>query len=375
MEVRKRGKSTPPGSFTEAQTEQAMLIKKRLKKEFDKHGDSYYALVNILSKPAYGGYSLTYNTVYKTLDAADYSTPNLFVVLGLSRYWNLDMNLLFSMPTGDEEKDVKTEVLNEYTRLGSFTPLRQKGYLGDFVGYMQNPNSPGKEDIVKFDLYLEDEPGIGRVMATLTYYIYPKDTKGEQRKNSITYSGQAYLATEKQNIIMLLTNSSGEYFFLAMNFIAHNTLPMYYRPGIAITGSAADKDVTAINLIVFENEVSDEKVATYLPGLLKFTGSHFAVERSVVKEMMEEGDEDVAFLLNEMAGYLPGKKTEKEIYWVKEKTVLTMCDELCDEDMEKVMKGLLKLKSRALGETHIEYDYVPEKTRFGKEYLQNNDKK
>ena len=355
-----------------AQKNQIRAIKLKLASAFRESGLTYYKVRQKLTDQKFWGYDLSYNSVCQTLDPEDERTPNLFAVLGMARMWNLDLTSLLRMPSGDDTVDSQIGKLDDYSKLGGYAPVNQSAYLGRFYGYMSNPNLADRE-LICFTLDIREEDGGTRTKAELEYSVNPRNIEKKEVKKTFRFSGQVYLVTRTRNIIMLLNNSEGGYMFLAMNYIEHNTLPMYYRPGIAVTSSAAQEDVLALNYILVKEKIKEEKVEEYLPGLLNFTGRQFAVPQESIDRMLKDGDEDIALFMKEMDGYIPGKKTlKKDVLWIKDETVLSIIE---DEDKrENLVKALIKLKNCALSQSFIEYKYIPDYTRFGKEFLQDSEK-
>ena len=302
---------------------QTLSIKRKLMKAFVDSGLSLYAVHAALAKRE-DGFKLSYNTIRTTLDPTDTSPPNLFALISLARLWNLDTASLLAPPVENVEDDSNIRTIESLMKSGKYIVLDHWAYQGEFHGYMLNPNTSRKE-IVPFELEIKKDEASGKVDAYMTYHSKP---------------------------------------------IEHENQRLYYRPGIAITITSAERSPIALNFVLFENPLPQEKIDKYVPGLLKISGSNFMVEESVLDELKE--DPDVQVFMDALGYIVKSEKSQKNVIRIKDSQIMTSIDDV--EQWESIMKALVMLKGRSLAPDWIQYTYVKDYTRFGKMYLQNDDK-
>ena len=350
-------------NYTSEEKAQIKAIKKRLRAAFLDSGMSYYALARKIESVL--SFKITENTLKKALNPNIPSMPNMFVVIGVSRILNLDIAGNLAEPTDNDEVVVRADPLGQK---GKFIELNEWAYKGVFHGYMNNPNPNSfHRKIIGFELKIEKLAD--HMQSELTYHLNATDTDGKEVASNPTYRGRPYLMTANENVYMLLSNEKGSIMFLMFKYMEHGTLPMYYRPGIAVTVSPGTKDPLILNFVLFKDEVDGEKTKKYLPGLLRLTDSRFAVEASVIEQYKD--DPDVQIFMEEL-GYIFNNKTIKnDVYWLKDTQIINSID---DESVrESIMKALITLKGHSLAAERITYPYIDAYTRFGKDYLQNKD--
>ena len=347
---------------------QTLSIKRKLMKAFVDSGLSLYAVHAALAKRE-DGFKLSYNTIRTTLDPTDTSPPNLFALISLARLWNLDTASLLAPPVENVEDDSNIRTIESLMKSGKYIVLDHWAYQGEFHGYMLNPNTSRKE-IVPFELEIKKDEASGKVDAYMTYHSKPIDTHGEVVENNPHYHGVPILLTSTENVFILFTNDHGGFFFLCFKYMEHENQRLYYRPGIAITITSAERSPIALNFVLFENPLPQEKIDKYVPGLLKISGSNFMVEESVLDELKE--DPDVQVFMDALGYIVKSEKSQKNVIRIKDSQIMTSIDDV--EQWESIMKALVMLKGRSLAPDWIQYTYVKDYTRFGKMYLQNDDK-
>ncbi len=193
---------------------------------------------------------------------------------------------------------------------GKYIILDQWAYREEFHGYMLNPNTNRKE-IVPFELEIKKDEASGKVDAFMTYHSKIMDTSGKIVENNPKYHGIPMLLTSTENVFILFTNDSGGFFFMCFKYIEHGTQRMYYRPGIAVTTTNAERSPIALNFVLFEHALSKEKVEKYIPGLLKLSGSNFLVEQSVIDELKD--DPDVQVFMDTLGYIVQSEKSRKNV--------------------------------------------------------------
>lgn len=347
---------------------QAASIKRRLFNAFKNSGLSYYGVQSELEKME-GGFSIAYNTIRSTLDPSDSTTPNLYAVIGMARLWHLDTASLLAPPSENEEEDYEVITVEALMRTGKYVVLDEWAYQGEFHGYLMNPNTTSKE-IVPMELTIKKNEASGKVEAFMTYHSKPVDTHGEIVENNPKFHGIPMLLTSTENVFILFTNDNGGFFFMCFKYIEHGTQRLYYRPGVAVTITTAERTPIVVDFVLFDKELPKEKAEKYVPGLLKVTGTNFLVEEEVVEELKD--DPDVKAFMDTMGYIVESEKSRKSVYRIKDSQIMTSIDD--DEQWESVMKALIMLKGRSLAPDWIMYPYVKDYTRFGKNYLQNDDK-
>ena len=305
-----------------------------------------------------------YNTVRETFDPDNPKKPNILVVLEIARIMNIDISSLFAEPAGDDEANQQYRLTTDLIKKGHFAPLDEKPYLGDFYGYMLRPSK--LDEYVEFILKIYNE---NNATSAVLQFVRP-DVKDYQNMPPYTFRGSVNHVTERDQVIMLLTAGNGNYVFLAMKYMEHTGgRPMYFRPGVLVTSIPGSHDVASFDFVLFKQRMSKDNIRKYIPGLAN-KDEFFAVEADVLEKM--QNDRDVSLFLQEMSGYLPGKKTEKTIYWIKDSTVLSYHGKLNDTDMESFLKGYLKVKGAALEDRVRVYSYVEKFSNFARDVLQKD---
>ena len=100
------------------------------------------------------------------------------------------------------------------------------------------------------------------------------------------------------------------------------------------------------------------------------TGNNFLVEEEEVEALKE--DPDVKVFMETMGYIVESEKSKKSVYRIKDSQIMTSIDD--ETQWESIMKALVMLKGRSLAPDWIMYPYVKDYTRFGKNYLQDDDK-
>ena len=356
------------GIRDERATRQAVSIKTKLFNAFQKSGLSYYSLAAELEKMD-DGFNIAYNTIRNTLNPKDPTTPNLYAVLGMARLWNLDTASLLAPPTENSDGSDEVMTVEALMKSGKYVVLDEWAYQGEFHGYLMNPNTSSKE-IVPMELTISKNEASGKVKAFMTYHSKPLDTHGEVVENNPEFHGTPMLLTSTENVFILFTNDKGGFFFMCFKYIEHGTQRLYYRPGIAVTITTAERTPIVVNFVLFDKKLPAEKAEKYVPGLLKVTGNNFLVEEEEVEALKE--DPDVKVFMETMGYIVESEKSKKSVYRIKDSQIMTSIDD--ETQWESIMKALVMLKGRSLAPDWIMYPYVKDYTRFGKNYLQDDDK-
>lgn len=262
-------------------------IKNKLNSCFPKHknNDSIYKIVQSLNDDF--GYDFTYNTVYNTLKL-DNNTLNTVVVIALCNYWNLDLNYILADPDEDctNKQNYTLQKKND-----KFVVLNDKKYEGKYHCYFLNhflDDSPTLYDLHKATLEIFiDENNSKSVFKVLTN---KKTYNNDSIKVEKVFYGTPYLATFSNNIVMLLTNTLGDFYFLTMDYKHYDKSVMYFRIGNLQSSTSRDDRAPIMEKIaIFRKEIKEEN-EKYVLGLLSLDSSKISIRKKDLDLLRKDHD-------------------------------------------------------------------------------------
>ena len=198
-------------TVSESKREQNRHTREILAKAFDASKLSIGQLLDAINKES--GFDIAYNTLKVAItrpnnDASLDTTINLYAVIALCRYFHLDTAYVLSPPNTSVPPVTLTQ---GFANSSKFHVLNDDKYCGFFHGYFYSPNQRSTE-IIHFTLNISN-PG-ENCSAVLTYYGYPVSPSGERQEDIRHFYGTPVFSTVSSNIYILLTNDSGDFYFM-----------------------------------------------------------------------------------------------------------------------------------------------------------------
>ena len=352
--------------FVNNKKSQNHMIKKRLADYYrnipKENRPSIYSLQQKLADMP-GGFEISYNTLNDILsERRTDSAPNIYAVLALCRYWHLDYAAILAPP---ETRIVPTPSLSsliEKTRI-----LDDSGYFGLFHGYLYTRNL-NRHEIIPFDLNI-NRNGIS-VLATMTTFSNPDDVNGNIIPYDVCYEGVPLILTRTNSIFVVLTNIDGYSYILYFDYRHYNMGDLYYRKGIAITTDSTSDKPLLENFVLFRNNITDEKVKSFVPGLLSIIDDSFIITQEAMEELAK--DKDMASFFNDYSYNWETKAISG--YKILPNHVLeSINDKYSNNEMFRVTKALLHMAEKSQSPTRIKYIDPLGMPKFAKTYLQRKD--
>ncbi len=334
--------------------EQIQAIKKRLNDA--RGGLTIYKLTeDIKEKTEFT--NTHYNTVQSTLNHAS-DALDISVVIAICRLLHLDTAYVLS-PPGTPDPGIPNNQLS----VGKFTLLDDPKYFGTFHGFFYSPNHRSPE-LVRFDLIIEKTKD--SASATMLYHGRPQTVHGTVEPDERTLHGVPCLCVRHSNIYIQLTDDMGDFYYLYFNrqeFRSHN---LYFRRGIALTGSSlGSHPALQLNFVLFAREVPDEKLK-YIPGLLADVNRTFYISKSKLDEVRNE-EPIVESFYTSFRHILD--HDAKQMYPINEAMLLQSASS-SSMSPNDVVKALLLLKASSSAPNRTVYEDIEDYSSFSKNVLQ-----
>lgn len=324
--------------------------------ESEKHPLSFKKLRDQLAKD--GGFDVSYTALRDVLTDNE-KIPNLCIVIGLCRLWNLDYADVLAPPEEATQPVPSSDALTARSRI-----LDDPNYLGVFHGCIRTRNLD-RDEIMPFEL--EIKPYGSGVSATMTTHSNPSKVSGEVKPYSETFTGTPILLTKTQNVFILLTSEKGHFYFLFFKYRPYNFEKLYFRRGIAVSTETATNNLILQNFVLFLQSVNKDKTP-YISGLLKITDEYLWVPKAEIDTML--ADEEFANLLHKYGGTFIGK-APREIYRIKATQILDFIEDKKDQDeVDEAMRVLYAIQGKSIAPDGIKYYNLDGLPGFAKNYLQ-----
>lgn len=341
--------------------EQIQAIKRRLNAAVKRSKLNMNQLTDAINNE--NDIEVTYNTVRNTLnpskDALDTAT-----VIAICRYLHLDTSMIFS-PPGTQDTTLQSN--DQYLSNGKFTILSDSKYLGTFHGFYYSPNHQSPE-LVRFDLEIKEKNG--NAAATMYYHGRPTSVEGIPRTDPRILYGTPYVDNLHSNIFLLLTNDSGDFYFLYFNWQHFRSHGLYFRRGIALTPSSLrDNPVLFMNFVLFALPVSDEDIP-FVSGLLADVFPSFIISEEKANQL--RNTEPLVETFFQQYGYI--LEHEKQSMYIVNETQLLATEHPSMSDIDMI-KALLLIKDASSSPKRIVYEDIEAFSAFSKNYLQKGKKK
>lgn len=336
-------------------------IKERLinyyKKRKEKFNESLRKIREQLADD--GGFDVSYTALRDVLTSENGKVPNMCIVLGLCRLWNLDYADIFAPPEGTVEVAPSSDALAAKVQI-----LNDADYQGIFHGYIRSRNLE-RDEIMSFEL--EIKPKGSGISATMTTHSNPRKITGEVVPYSEVFTGTPLLLTKTQNVFILLTSEKGYFYCLFFKYRPYNFEKLYFRCGIAVSTESVANSLVLQNFVLFLQPVNENK-KPYISGLLKVTDDYLWVPKSEVDALLE--DEQFADLLSQYGGAFIGKEP-REVYRIKATQILDFIEKKNDsEEICNAMRVVYMLQGKSIAPDSIAYSNLPGLSGFAKHYLQ-----
>lgn len=352
--------------YTDNKKSQNLIIKKRLADYYrnipkDIRPSIYSLQQKLADMP--DGFEISYNTLNDILsESRTDSVPNIYAVISLCRYWHLDYAAILAPP---ETKIVPTRSLTslfEKTRI-----LDDSGYFGLFHGYLYTRNL-NRNEIISFKLEINKNGD--SVLAKMTTFSKPDDINGNIIPYDVCYEGIPLIFEKTNSIFIVLTNVDGYSYILYFDYKHYNASGLYYRKGIAITTDSLSDKPLLENFVLFKNKITDEKVKSFVPGLLSFINDSFIITNEALEELAK--DKDMASFFEDYDYNWKSKAISG--YRIMTNQILESIDNKHDnKEVIRVTKALLHMAAKSQSPIRIKYVVPSEILKFAKTYLQRKD--
>ncbi len=295
------------------------------------------------------------NTFLATFDPKS-NTLDLYAVLAIGRYFNVDMDLLFASPnlTIDRfRKELELEDKNTVRNLND--------YKGTYHCFMPSFNIRHRE-LVPCTLIISDSDG--HLEASFTYQSKYIDLNDVEKEVRLTFRGKPILVKRSRNIYALMTSETGDYLFLSFSYQQYNTSGLYYRRGIVVSSESVSQDPIFMNMVLFPNRIQGEEKMPLIRGLLRIMNEKH-------QPYLISGN-DLAELENDptMKAYLDtwGSREEACVR-IDEGRILYDIYRESDEAKMRTMQALLRLRNYSGMTDRMVYPTDTPYSEFTKKFL------
>lgn len=189
--------------------EQIQAIKERLNEAVTRSKLNINQLTDAINET--NDIEVNYGTVNNVLntrkDALDLTT-----VIAICRYLHLDTAMVLSRPG---TKDTTYQSNGSFLDSGNFTVLDDPKYFGKFHGFFYSPNHKSPE-LIRFELEIVQKNN--QTTATMHYHGRPTSVEGKPYTDPRILYGTPYVDARHSTIFLLLTNETGDFYFLYFNW-------------------------------------------------------------------------------------------------------------------------------------------------------------
>lgn len=340
----------------ERRKKQISIMKVRLHNLYEEsHYHSIRSLYNDLLAYEYSLY-FAENSLSQTLNIKNpnYETTfNYNAAITLCRFFNKDISSLFAPPENGQNNLTDADPLQSG---GKYRILDDEKYQGDFYGYMFSRyyRNENEDEIIPISVSIY--PRGNQFEATLRYK-HPKKTH--------ELVGIPKLITATNTVYIIFTNQQGDFFEMFFHYKKYTRDKMWYRKGLIVTNESSTENPIALNFILLDKEVPNEKLK-YLPGMLKFCESHFCISEEKLKELMDTNSDINAFV-SEYHYLLEHNK--KQMYVFNENTLMSLIKEKHSDERYFDICQLMLIKENAEIPSMIQYPKSNEYPEFSHDYL------
>ena len=205
----------------------------------------------------------------------------------------------------------------------------------------------------------------GKATAVMHYHGRPTTVDGIVEPDERTLYGTPCLCTQHSNVYIQLTNDFGDFYYLYFNRQEFRSHDMYFRRGIALTGSSLrNHPVLQLNFVLFARPVPDEK-QIYIPGLLADVSISFSISKSKMSAL--RGTNPLIEKFYQCFHHILDHDEDK-VYSINETQIL--CSPSPTMDQTDIVKALLLLKDESTASKRVVYEDIEDFAVFSKNYLQ-----
>ena len=343
--------------------QQYKKIKDRLIKHYtpcsEKNGLTFSTVRDQLSEMP-EGFDVSYTALRDVLTYND-KIPNMCIVLGLCRLWQMDYATVLAPPESNVKPVPSSDALMAKSAI-----LDDPDYSGTFYGYMYTKNLSRNE---VSDFELDIKPLGNTTVAKFRIHSRPSKVDGKVVDYEQFYTGTPIRLTKTNSIFMLLSNDKGYFYFLLFGYRAYNFDKLYFRKGIAITTESESDKLLLQNFLLFQKEIDEEKREKFFPGMLKITDDCIWIPKADIDAL--RGDVDFSEILEKYDSSFSGK--ERQMYRIKVTQILDCIEDKFDQDeINEAMQVLFALQGKAVAPSRIEYANPDGLPGFAKIYLQSD---
>lgn len=319
----------------EMKKEQMTAIKNRLLNHFHNSGLSIYKLLEEIKDAS--GFSLNYDTFRKTLDPNS-TTLDIYSVIALCRYWNLDLSYILSSPDNTEIPMPSTENLVNSSK---FSILNDPKYAGTYYGYIHSAKKVFSH-IDYFELTISES--CGKFQADMVLHAFGTANEGRRTEVQKHLTGVP-IHVHPNAIFIILTNDAGELFIIFFNYVPYRSNNLYFKLGFLMTcATEISRPVLMQKFALFSQPVPPAKMK-YIPGFLLLNDHTFHIPASVV-DQLKNTEPSVQKLFDDF-GYLL-EYSRKDVYCINESQFLnSYSSSLSSNDIHKALTILKSFASDA----------------------------
>lgn len=338
-------------------------IKKILNEEYRKSRLSMHQLVSAIEEQYRFG--LSYNTVANVLKPAqdneeDGSTLNLYAVIALCRYFHLDTAYVLSEPGTASKPMPDASKLVDPTK---FHVLDDEKYFGTFHGFIYSPNSKSSE-LIRFTLEIDGTKD--SCTAKFTYMAHPVSAEGKRLDDTRVFYGTPIISTVTSNIFIVLTNDSGDFYFMYYDRKYFRKQSLFFRRGVLVTSSTIGGFEPLTQSFAMFSQKLPNKDAPFIRGLLSSIHPDFYITDADLQRLRE---------INPVVEELYQKKRHiidhdpKTVHFISESEILAGRTDEDDPDKTKLIEALLILKTASLTPSRVIYAENDLISKYAKETL------
>ena len=264
-------------------------------------------------------------------------------------------------------KDTTYQSNGNFLASGNFTVLDDPKYFGEFHGFFYSPNHKSPE-LIRFDLEIAQKNA--QATATMHYHGRPTSVEGKPYTDPRVLYGTPYVDARHSTIFLLLTNETGDFYFLYFNWQHFRSHGLYFRRGIALTPSSLrDNPVLFMNFVLFALPI-DEADTSYVSGLLAEVSPSFCISQEKVNQLRSKEPLIESFF--QAFGYIL-EHEKQPMYTINETQILSTSNPHMHE--VNAINATLILKVASLSPQRIAYENVEEYAAFSKNFLQKAKRK
>ena len=322
----------------EMKQEQMCAIKNRLLNKFHESNLTIYRLLEEAKNIS--GFSLNYDTFRKTLDPNS-TTLDIYSVLALCRYWNLDVSYILSSP---DTKETPLPDVEKMVNSSKFRILDDEKYTGTFHGYMYSRKEVFSR-IEHFELNIHKSATYFKADMTL-HIITTPDGKSETELTK--YLTGTPILVNSNVIFIILTNQMGDFLIVSFNYTPYRRKNLYFKEGFILScATEVSRPILMQRFVLFSKPISSEHIKD-LPGFLLLNSRIFHVPADAMEELAQ-ANPNVQKIFDHF-GYLL-EHSRKEMYCINEAQLLNSYDPTIS--VNEILRGLLAMKDSSSDATQI----------------------